>query len=135
MAPNPGQPLPHRYWPLSDDLRLHEWRVADRETDRRMRLEKKIDGTWRTAGPYVSGENTVQLMGALVRAYRDIAERIEARYRHPDLQAIEDGCPVCGAFNPRMVRVGDSFDLDCASCRHRAKMASYKVDVFTYKDW
>ncbi|AWN14264.1 hypothetical protein SALB1_0057 [Salinisphaera sp. LB1] len=99
-----------------------------------MRLEKKVDGAWRNAGPYVSGRSTVQLMGALVRAYRDIADRIEARYRHPDLQAIEEGCPLCGSRNPRMVRVGDSFDFDCAGCRHDAKMASYKVKVFSGRD-
>ncbi|MGN8200510.1 hypothetical protein ACS8Y6_17675 [Salinisphaera sp. RV14] len=116
---------------MSDDLRLHEWRIGDQDNVRRMRLEKKIDGNWRNAGPYVSGSGTVQLMGAIVRAYRGIADLIEARYRHPDLAAIDDGCPVCGSLSPRMVRAGDSFDFDCAGCRCDARMASYRVQVFS----
>lgn len=95
-----------------------------------MRLEKCIGGEWRNAGPYVSGAHTVELMGEMVRVYQWIAQLIEDRYRHPEINRIEDGCPVCGAKNPRMVLVGDGFDLECGGCADRAKRAGYKFPVF-----
>ncbi|WP_184999869.1 hypothetical protein [Salinisphaera japonica] len=112
---------------MPDDLRLHEWRVGHAEDVRRMRLEKYIDGEWRTAGPYVSGPNTVQLMGEIVKAYQNVAQMIEDRYRHPGVERIEDGCPKCGSKAPRLVLIGYSVGFECRSCQDKAKMARYKV--------
>ncbi|WP_179950685.1 hypothetical protein [Salinisphaera sp. LB1] len=114
--PNPGHSPREWYWPLSDDMRIRVW-LTDRPFDRKnARLQKLVEGVWRNAGPYVTGGSDPELLGRLVRSYRDVADMIESRYKHPDVKAIDDGCRFCGYSHPRMLIIDGRLSIHCPAC-------------------
>ena len=115
--PKPGGPTLELCLPLNDELRVYLWRDFDLVCLAWFaRLQKRVDGRWRNAGPYVRGASEVELLGALVRAYRDTAALIEARYKHPSVNAIDDGCPRCGYQHPALFRGEGALVLRCRIC-------------------
>ena len=70
-------------------------------------------------GPYVREASEVELLGALVRAYRDTADLIEARYKHPSVDAIDEDCPGCGYQHPALFRGEGGLVLRCPICGGR----------------
>ncbi|MBS63148.1 MAG: hypothetical protein CMN27_09380 [Salinisphaera sp.] len=116
--PNPKhRPMPS-YYPLVDD----RWRIALESVptsyEYAVRLQRRVDEGWKTAGPTGRGRSVADALGKLVRGYRMLADEIEAAYLFEGVAAIDDGCPKCGYAHPDIsARRDGQAHLRCAICR------------------